>query len=45
MNDNKKPKKEKGKVSTRPANVAELKKLSSQIDVKKQQTDLKANEA
>jgi len=45
MNDNKKTKKDKGKVSTTPTNVAELKKLGAQIDIKKEKTDIKAYKA
>ena len=44
MNDNEKTKKDKGKVGTPPTNVAELKKLGAQIDIKKEKTDFKANE-
>jgi hypothetical protein len=45
MNDNKKTKKDKGKVSTPPANVAELKKLGAKIEIKKEQKDLMGNKA
>lgn len=45
MNENKKVMKDKGKKISRPANIAELKKLGVQIEIKKEQTDLMANKA